>query len=124
MKSTFELFLATCILPLIEAINANTAAILGKACAGTASGSTKPAEKAATVVADEDTGPSEEDLIAFAKTIPADVRPKVIAWMKKTLKAESFSELKTGADRAKMLAQLVKGGATDSRLEKPAEDAW
>lgn len=123
MKPAFELFLATCILPLIEAINANTAAIAGKSCAGTASGSTKPATVTAVVV-DEENSPSEEDLIAHAKTIPAADKPKVVAWMKKNLKAESFSELKTGADRAKMLAQLVKGGATDSRVAAPAEDTW
>jgi len=150
LNEAFDAIKAELVQPLIDAITANTAAILGKT--GTCCGQTaapaeeaaapattgkgrgrKPAaepapepaaeEKAAPAAAEEKPETTEADLLAHVKSLPDKGKEGLRNWMSKTFSAGSFGELKTNSDRWMVLQKMKANGATDTRAAKKEEAA-
>ena len=142
MKEALALIYAALIAPLVEAINANTAAIGASksSCTGTPSPAAneapepqpeapkrgrKPAADKTPPAGEAPAGEevTAEDIIAHAKSLDNDAKENLKGWMQKTYGVQSVAELKE-SDRPAVLKMLKDKGATDTRAPAPASDAW
>jgi len=141
MKEALALIYAALIAPLVEAINANTAAISASksSCTGTPPATNeapepqpeapkrgrKPAADKAPPAGEAPAGEevTAEDIIAHAKSLDNDAKEKLKGWMQKTYGVQAVAELKA-SDRPAVLKMLKDKGATDTRAQAPKAEVW